>query len=149
MGDDGRRLSTNDRERCGLLPGFNSEAEEVGTWPRSPAGSRQELAQRPEFTDLLQSQLRRAGSDLEVVVTQPDETANPVASVKFKSGWLAIPILGHHHPKQDVLFALAGWILLVAVGTVGVALWFAYRITRHLAIRQKKRNYNASPQRTH
>jgi hypothetical protein len=38
---------------------------------------------RPEFTDLLQSQLRRAGSDLEVVVTQPDETARPVASVKF------------------------------------------------------------------
>jgi signal transduction histidine kinase len=92
---------------------------------------------RPEFTDLLRSQLRRAGSDLEVVVTQPDETANPVASVKFKSGWLAIPILGHHHPKQDVLFALAGWILLVAAGTVGVALWFAYRITRHLAILER------------
>jgi signal transduction histidine kinase len=92
---------------------------------------------RPEFTDLLRSQLRQAGSDLEVVVTQPDETARPVASVKFKSGWLAIPILGRHLPKEDVLFALAGWILLVAVGTVGVALWFAYRITRHLAVLER------------
>jgi len=45
--------------------------------------------------------------------------------------------LGHHHPKEDILFALAGWILLVAVGTVGVALWFAYRITRHLAILER------------
>ena len=32
---------------------------------------------RPELTNLLQSQLRSAGSDLEVVVTQPTETAHP------------------------------------------------------------------------
>jgi hypothetical protein len=32
---------------------------------------------------------------------------------------------------------LAGWILLVAIGTVGVALWFAYRITRHLAVLER------------
>jgi hypothetical protein len=31
------------------------------------------------------------------------------------------------------MVALSGWFLLVAAGTFGVALWFAYRITRHLA----------------
>jgi signal transduction histidine kinase len=92
---------------------------------------------RPELTSLLQSQLRRAGSDLEIVVTQPAESPHPVASVKFKSGWLAVPILNRHHPKEEMRYALAGWFLLVAIGTVGVALWFAYRITRHLAVLER------------
>jgi signal transduction histidine kinase len=92
---------------------------------------------RPELTRLLQSQLRRAGSDIEVVVTQPAESSHPVASVKFKSGWLAVPILDRHHPKEEIRYALAGWILLIAIGTVVVALWFAYRITRHLAILER------------
>jgi signal transduction histidine kinase len=35
------------------------------------------------------------------------------------------------------VFALAGWFLLVAIGTVAVALWFAYRITRHLAVLER------------
>jgi signal transduction histidine kinase len=86
---------------------------------------------------LLQSQLRDAGSDLDIVVTQSAEAAHPVASIKFKSGWLAIPISDRHHPRQAAVYALAGWILLIAIGIVGVALWFAYRITRHLAILQR------------
>jgi signal transduction histidine kinase len=92
---------------------------------------------RPELTNLLQSQLRRAGSDLEIVVTQPTGTTHPVASVKFESGWLAVPILDRHHPKEEIRYALAGWFLLIAIGTVGVALWFAYRITRHLAVLER------------
>jgi signal transduction histidine kinase len=91
---------------------------------------------RPELTDMLQSQLRDAGSELGVVVTQPTGAAHPVASVKLESGWLAIPIPDRHR-REDVLFALAGWFLLVAIGTVGVALWFAYRITRHLAVLER------------
>jgi signal transduction histidine kinase len=87
---------------------------------------------RPELTSLLQSQLRNAGSDLEILVTQPDGSPHPVASVKFQSGWLAIPVRDRH-PRGGILVALAGWILLVTVGTVGVAVWFAYRITRHLS----------------
>jgi signal transduction histidine kinase len=41
------------------------------------------------------------------------------------------------HRKEDIVFALAGWFLLVAIGTVAVALWFAYRITRHLAVLER------------
>jgi signal transduction histidine kinase len=91
---------------------------------------------RPELTNLLQSQLRGAGSDLDVVVTQPAETAHPVVSIKLKSGWLALPV-PERHGKEEFLFALAGWFLLVAIGTVGVALWFAHRITRHLAVLER------------
>jgi signal transduction histidine kinase len=86
----------------------------------------------PQLTNLLQSQLRSIGSDLEIVVTQPAGSTHPVASVKFESGWLAIPVR-ERHPKGGMLVGLAGWILLVTVGTVGVAIWFAYRITRHLS----------------
>jgi len=87
---------------------------------------------RPELTSLLQSQLRRAGSDLEIVVTQPAGKPHPVASVKFEAGWLAIPVRDRHS-RGGILAALAGWILLVTAGTVAVAIWFAFRITRHLS----------------
>jgi signal transduction histidine kinase len=86
---------------------------------------------RPELTNVLQSRLRDAGSDLEIVVTQPSGNPHAVASIKFKSGWLAIPVKDRH-PAGGFLMALSGWFLLVAAGTFGVALWFAYRITRHL-----------------
>ncbi|SHK90938.1 Signal transduction histidine kinase [Bradyrhizobium lablabi] len=90
---------------------------------------------RPELTNLLQSQLRNAGSDLVVVVTQPTETPHPFVSIKLKSGWLALPIPERH--RGEVLYALASWFLLVALGTVCVAVWFAHRITRHLAVLER------------
>lgn len=90
---------------------------------------------RPELTNLLQSQLRSAGSDLEVVVTQPSGIAHPFVSIKLKSGWLALPVPERRRP--EFLFALAGWFFLVAIGTIGVALWFAHRITRHLAVLER------------
>ena len=40
-------------------------------------------------------------------------------------------------PRPEFLFVLAGWFLLVALGTVCVALWFAHRITRHLAVLER------------
>jgi signal transduction histidine kinase len=116
-----------------IAPLFRGDAKDsdahLGTGPVSGTP-------RPELTDLLQSQLRDAGSDLEVVVTRPTGAAHPVASIKLQSGWLAIPIPDRHR-REDVLFALAGWFLLVAIGTVGVALWFAYRITSHLAVLER------------
>jgi signal transduction histidine kinase len=91
---------------------------------------------RPELTNLLQFQLRTAGSALDVVVTQPTGTSHPVASIKLKSGWLAFPV-PERHGKEHILTALLGWFLLVAIGIVGVALWFAYRITRHLSVLER------------
>jgi signal transduction histidine kinase len=117
-----------------IAPLFRDDEKDRGAHLASSPAAGQP---RPEMTDALQSQLRRVGSDLEVVVTQPAEISHPVASIKLKSGWLAIPVLDRRHPKEGVRFALAGWILLVAIGTVGVALWFAYRITRHLAVLER------------
>jgi signal transduction histidine kinase len=91
---------------------------------------------RPDLTSLFQSQLRENGSDLEIVVTQPVGITHPVASIKFKSGWLTIPLRNPHH-REEILWSLTGWFLLVTIGTVGVALWFAHRITRHLAVLER------------
>ena len=112
-----------------IAPFFGDDGNERGAHLRSSAVPG---APRPELTNILQSELRDEGSDLEIVVTQPAETTHPVASIKFKSGWLAIPIRDRH-PTGGILMALSGWFLLVAAGTFGVALWFAYRITRHLS----------------
>jgi signal transduction histidine kinase len=112
-----------------IAPFFGDDGSERGAHLRSSAVPG---APRPELTNILQSELRDEGSDLEIVVTQPAETTHPVASIKFKSGWLAIPIRDRH-PTGGILMALSGWFLLVAAGTFGVALWFAYRITRHLS----------------
>ena len=90
---------------------------------------------RPDLTNLFQSQLRQNGSDLEIVVTQPAGITHPVASIKFKSGWLTIPLRTHH--REEIWLSLTGWFLLVTIGTVAVALWFAYRITRHLAVLER------------
>jgi signal transduction histidine kinase len=113
-----------------IAPFFGDGGNESGARLRSSAVPGNP---RPELTNILQSGLRDAGSDLEIVVTQPAETPHPVASIKFKSGWLAIPIRDRHPAGGGILMALSGWFLLVAAGTFGVALWFAYRITRHLS----------------
>jgi signal transduction histidine kinase len=65
-------------------------------------------------------------------VTQPAGSPHPVASVKFEAGWLAIPVRDRP-ARGGILAALAGWSLQVTAGTVGVAIWFAFRITRHLS----------------
>jgi len=90
---------------------------------------------RPELTNPLQAELRRIGSDREVVVTQSLESAHLFVSLKLKSGWLALPLPARRPP--DSQFALAGWFLLVTIGTVCVALWFAHRITRHLVVLER------------
>jgi signal transduction histidine kinase len=90
---------------------------------------------RPDLTNLLQSELRSVGSDLAVVVTQPTESVHPFVSIKLKSGWLPLPV--PERRRSEFLFVLAGWFLLVALGTVSVALWFAHRITRHLAVLER------------
>src|SRR5258706_10491579 len=70
-----------------IAPFFRDDGKDRGAHLRSSPVSGEP---RPELTNLLQSQLRSAGSDLEIVVTQPAGSTHPIASVKFESGWLAI-----------------------------------------------------------
>src|ERR1700722_3598831 len=101
-----------------IAPFFQDDEKDTSTHLRSSPTPGEP---RPELTSLLQSELRRAGSDLEVVVTHPAESAHSVASIKFQSGWLAIPVKDRHSKGGGLLVGLAGWILLVVIGTIGVA----------------------------
>jgi len=102
-------------------------------------GAKPHLAAAPAAGDpnerlssLLKKLLRDAGFNFDVAVTQ-SAARDPVVSVNFGPGWLAIPI---HHPHRrpfEVWMALAGWMSLIAIGTAGVSLMISHRITRQLA----------------
>ena len=87
---------------------------------------------REYLTQRVQAVLRSAGSATDVIVTQPPGATHPVASIRLKSGWLAIPV-AEDRPPREAWIAVAGWILLIGIGTVIVALGFSYRMTRHLS----------------
>jgi signal transduction histidine kinase len=89
-----------------------------------------------DLSKILQKKMHEAGLDLPALVTRPAPDELPVASIKLASGWIGIPI-PDHDPPLAAWFALCGWILLIALGTVGVALVFAHRITRHLTILER------------
>jgi signal transduction histidine kinase len=125
-GDDYAQLVSE--EILLIASSFGDDARAKGTQlkPHPASGD-----PRPEMTDLLQNQLRRIGSDIEVVVVRPAGATHPVASIGFKSGWLTIPVKELRN-REQILYALGGWFLLVAAGTTGIGIWFAWRITRHL-----------------
>lgn len=93
-------------------------------------------APRPDLSGPLQSELRQAGSALQLTVTQPVGMTHPLVSIKFGSGWLTLPIKDPNHTKE-VLLSIAGWLSLVGAGTIAVAVWFAFRITRNLAVLER------------
>src|SRR5260370_18171912 len=73
-----------------IAPFFGDNGNENGAHLRSSAVPG---APRPELTNVLQSELRDAESDLEIVVAQPPETTHPLASITFRSGSPTIPII--------------------------------------------------------
>ena len=88
------------------------------------------------LTNRVRNKLRQAGTDIDVVVTLPPDGGFPLASMRLKSGWLAIP-LTEDGPPKGLWMAIGGWLLLIGAGTVLVALGFSYRMTRHLATLEK------------
>ncbi len=87
---------------------------------------------REALTTRVKDKLRQAGTNIDVVVVQPVGATHPQASIKLKSGWLAIPIT-ENGPPEGAWMAIGGWILLIGIGTVIIALGFSYRMTRHLS----------------
>jgi len=61
-------------------------------------------------------------------------TGNP-ASIKMGPGWLSWPIR-EHAPPPEVWWGLAGWMVLITVGVIGVALTVAHQTTNQLKLLQ-------------
>jgi signal transduction histidine kinase len=86
-------------------------------------------------SDIVSELLLKAGMNFDVVVSKAAGADYPTASVNFGPGWFSIP-LKKHDPPQGAWIAVLGWVGLITVGTICVALVIAHRLTRQLAFLQ-------------
>lgn len=81
-------------------------------------------------TALLKKSFREAGAPFDIFVKQT-LNGRKMASIKMGPGWLSWPVPNHTPPPQ-VWFGLAGWMALITVGVIGVALTVAHQTTKQL-----------------
>src|SRR6266581_2989050 len=93
---------------------------------REPAPG--EVLEKP--TALLKRSFQNAGLSLDVVVKQLPG-GRQTASVNLGTGWLNWPVPSHSPPVQ-VWLGIAGWMGLITIGVIGVALIVAHQITKQL-----------------
>jgi signal transduction histidine kinase len=86
-------------------------------------------------TALVKESFRDAGIHFDVIVKQPPGGDRPTASVNLGPGWLTAPV-PEKRPPRRVWYGVMGWMALITVGIVGVALLVAHRITRQLSFLQ-------------
>lgn len=86
-------------------------------------------------TALVRESFRDAGIHFDVVVKQPPGGGRPTASVNLGPGWLTAPVPEKRTPRR-VWYGVIGWMALITIGIVGVALMVAHRITRQLSFLQ-------------
>ena len=115
-----------------IAPLVEAGGSELGSrlTPEPPPGEKDE-----RVSNLLTHMLHKAGINLEAVATQPSGSGYSVASVNFGSGWFSTPFKSHQ-PPPGVWVAVVGWVGLITLGTICVALVIAHRLTRQLAFLQ-------------
>jgi len=83
-----------------------------------------------EPTTLLRKSFREVGAPFDIFVKQTP-SGRKMASIKMGPGWLSWPV-PNHTPPPKVWFGLAGWMALITVGVIGVALTVAHQTTKQL-----------------
>jgi signal transduction histidine kinase len=86
-------------------------------------------------TALVKESFRNAGIHFDVIVKQPPGGDQPTASVNLGPGWLTAPIPQKRTPRR-VWYGVLGFMALITIGIIGVALIIAHRITRQLSFLQ-------------
>jgi signal transduction histidine kinase len=110
-----------------MLPVVTLEGSTV-VFHLSPEPGPGEVLEQP--TALLKQSFQNAGLSLDVAVKQLPG-GGQTASVNLGAGWLNWPVPGHSPPVQ-VWLGIAGWMGLITIGVIGVALIFAHQITKQL-----------------
>jgi signal transduction histidine kinase len=86
------------------------------------------------FAEYLQSAIRKTGPDLPVTITRPMADSPPVLSVQIDpKRWLWLTISDVPIP-QGVPLAFTGWMVLLVLGAIGIALVVAGKLIRPLAL---------------
>ena len=95
------------------------------------------LVPRPGPGEILERQtaevkesFRKRGVPFDVVVKQSPQGRQTI-SVNMGTGWLTWPV-PTHTPAPRVWYGLAGWMGLIAIGVIGVALIVAHQTTKQL-----------------
>ncbi|WP_051660844.1 ATP-binding protein [Bosea sp. 117] len=89
-----------------------------------------------EATRGLTAALARKGRTESVRVTHPSGASQPVISVQLSDGrWIILPFA--LMPPPDNSRALAGWAVLIALGTTGVMIFAVRRLTAPLALLER------------
>jgi signal transduction histidine kinase len=104
---------------------FEGDAAVFHLQPHPAAG---EVLEKP--TAELKESFRKAGVSFDIVVKR-SPAGGKTASVDMGPGWLTWPIPSHRPPPR-VWFGLAGWMGLIAIGVIGVALIVAHQTTKQL-----------------
>ena len=97
-----------------------------------PAPVDGKLLEKP--TALLRDEFQKLHSPFDVFVKETPD-GRRWASIKMGTGWLSSPI-PDQAPPPEVWYGLAGWMLLIAVGVIGVALAVSHQTTRQLKFLQ-------------
>lgn len=87
-----------------------------------------------EPTALLKEAFHKSHNAFDIFVKQTPD-GQRWASIKMGEGWLSWPVPGHA-PPPEVWFGLGGWMLLITVGVIGVALTVARQTTKQLKLLQ-------------
>jgi signal transduction histidine kinase len=87
-----------------------------------------EILERP--TVLLKQAFEKTHSPFDIFVKQAQD-GRIVASIKLGPGWLSWPV-PDHTPPPKVWYGLAGWMALITVGVMGVALAVSHQTVRQL-----------------
>lgn len=85
-------------------------------------------------TAQLQAAFQKSRSPFDTLVKETPD-GRRWASIKMGNGWLSWPT-PEHAPPPEVWYGLAGWMLLIAVGVIGVALTVSHQTTRQLKLLQ-------------
>ena len=93
-----------------------------------PQPAEGKVLERP--TAELKQAFRNAGVSFDIIVKQSPQ-GRQTASVNMGPGWVTWPVPGHAPPPR-VWFGIAGWMGLIALGVIGVALVVAHQTTKQL-----------------
>nr|WP_246563387.1 ATP-binding protein [Bradyrhizobium liaoningense] len=97
---------------------------------QKPAGGEVE----PSLTGWLRDTLKSRGMPRDVVVSRKDD--KPVLSIPVDRGWIITPI-PDLPPQGGVFNLLLIWLAVIALGALAVALFFANRMVKPLALLEK------------
>lgn len=93
-----------------------------------PAPVEGKILEKP--TALLKQSFEQSHSPFDIFVKQTPD-GRVMASIKMGPGWLSWPV-PDHTPPPEVWYGLAGWMALITVGVIGVALAISYQTTKQL-----------------